>query len=269
MYKFLKLTYRVIYNRPRKKILSKINKFGKQKHCNVCNNSFFNYIPYRGGAKDISCFLIELDMIGSDVENFSCPYCGAHDRTRHIFLFFEKLNFWKSFEHKRVLHISPEIHLYNKIQEINYEEYIKGDIDANRYENIKNMQRVDLTQINFPDNYFNIVMANHVLEHIPNYSLALNEIYRVLDKDGVAVLQTPYSNLLYHTIEDPNINTDELRLKYYGEKDHYRIFGLDFFESLKNAGFNLDVKKHTDYITKSETFKYGVNSKENLILIRK
>lgn len=263
-----KIIYR-IYARIKSCIWLKFNKIGSRKQCNICKNYFFRFKPYRGGLKNYSNFIRELNMIGSDVDNFGCPFCSASDRTRHIFLFFDKTHFWQLFEQKRVLHIAPELQLYNKLKEITLAEYIVGDINLSKYNDIRDVKKIDLTSLDFPDDYFDIIIANHVLEHIPNFHMALDEIYRCLAQAGFAIIQTPYSALLYNSLEDPNINTQELRLKYYGERDHYRIFGQDLFDILQRRGFKLDIKKHSDYISPQETAKYAVNFKEDLTLIRK
>jgi len=247
--------------------LMTLNKISSRRQCNICQKTFYGFIPYQWGKR--SNFITELNMIDSNNWNFGCPFCGANDRTRHIFLYFDKLNIWKVFDQKRVLHIAPEFQLYLKLKDLNLKEYIVGDINPQRYNKIQDVQKTDLTKLNFPDNYFDVIIANHVLEHIPNFTQAINEIYRTLKPDGFAVIQVPYSSLLYNSIEDPNINTDELRLRYYGEKDHFRLFGLDFFDILQKKGFKLETYNHSNYISPDETIKFGLNPKENLHLFKK
>ena len=244
-----------------------MNKISSKKQCNICQNAFYSFIPYRWEKR--SNFINKLNIIDSDNWNFECPFCGANDRTRHIFLYFDKMNFWKVFSQKRVLHIAPEFQLYLKLKGLNLKEYIVGDINPQRYNKIQDVRKTDLTKLDFPDNYFDVIIANHVLEHIPNFTLAIDEIYRTLKAEGFALIQIPYSSLLYNSFEDPNINTEELRLKYYGEKDHFRVFGLDFFDILQKKGFKLDVHNHSDYISPDETVRFGVNPRENLNLVRK
>jgi len=250
-----------------KRVLTLLNKLGNRKRCNVCGNTFSNFRPYNYGER--SCILSEMKMIGSDVNNFSCPNCGAHDRTRHIFLYFSRLDLWGKFEHSSILHCSPEKHIYDKIKEIKYKEYVIGDIDPDRYNFSKEIVKIDLTNIDFPDESFDIVIANHVLEHIPEYKIAIKEIYRVLKKGGFAILQTPYSELLKRTFQDEGINNDDLRLRFYGEKDHHRIFGDDFFNVFKEMGFSIDRKYHDNLISEKETYLFGVNPKEDLFLFGK
>jgi len=247
--------------------LTFLNKLGNRKKCNVCGNSFNTFIPYSYGK--ISYLLSNMKIIGSDADNFSCPICCAHDRTRHIFLYFSKLNLWNKFKHQSILHCSPEKHIYDKIKELKYEKYVIGDIDPDRYNFLKEIVKIDLTNIAFSNESFDIVIANHVLEHIPEYKIAIKEIYRVLKKDGFAILQTPYSNLLKKTFFDESINTNELRLNFYGEEDHYQIFGEDFFNVFSKIGFTIDRKFHANLISEKETYIHGVNPKEDLFLFGK
>lgn len=205
-----------------KRVLVLYNKLGNRKRCNICGNTFSNFIPYKTG--EIIGVAGEFKMVGSVNKNFGCPYCGAHDRTRHIFMFFDKLCLWKYFEDSSILHCSPEKQIYEKIKDLTYQKYVVSDIEINEYNFAKEIVRIDFTKINYPDESFDIIIANHVLEHIPKFEEAIKEIYRVLKTGGFAILQTPYSELLKNTFQDEGINTDNLRLKFYGENDHYRIF---------------------------------------------
>jgi len=82
-------------------------------------------------------------------------------------------------------------------------------------------------------------------------------------------LQTPYSSILAKTFQDKNINNDILRKKFYGQSDHVRVFGNDFFTMLENIGFHLNIKKHKDCLHEFDAEKYGVNIQEDLILVSK
>lgn len=112
-------------------------------------------------------------------------------------------------------------------------------------------------------------MCNHVLEHILDDTKAMSELYRVLKKGGYAVLQTPYSPRLGISFEDTNINTAEERKIYYGQSDHVRIYGLDIFERIKSVGFIVEIVENSKLFTVEECIEYGVNYKENLILVKK
>lgn len=264
--KILKKGYRFFVEKPINNFRSIKNKKGSKHKCNICGNTFNTFIKYHGGNKNIPDFRKRLNLVDSDRDNFGCPYCPAYDRERHLFLFFDKLNFWKKFPSSRILHFAPEKNLSEKIKSFNPSQYIKADFAPRE----KDVKRIDATDIPFSNESFDMVICNHVLEHIPQYLKAIEEIHRVLKPNGIAILQTPYSKVLKRNFEDENLNTDEQRLFFYGEKDHFRIFSEEnFFNDLQQAGFELDIKKNKDFFPKEFSFYYGVNLNEDLIQVRK
>ena len=202
-------------------------------------------------------------MVGSDVDNFCCMYCGAHDRERHLFMYFDRLNLWSKMEDARILHFAPEYHLSHKISGQSPMQFIKADLHPGS----EDVMEIDATHIPYDDEFFDFLIANHILEHIPDYRLALSEFFRVLKPGGMAVLQTPFSKILKNNFEDANLATDELRLFFYGQEDHVRIFGgQELFQSIENAGFVLQLKKHDALFDVKMTDTHGVNRREDLIL---
>ena len=166
--------------------------------------------------------------VGSDPVNFECPICGCWDRHRHLLMFFDVLGYGRHFHQARILHFAPEPVLSNYIFLHAPDQYIKADVEVCA----PDWQRIDMTDIPYPDGSFDFIMANHVLEHIVDVEKALDEIQRVLKVGGRAILQTPYSAVLEETLCDVNINTGELRARHYGQHDHVRLFGRDLFSLL-------------------------------------
>ncbi len=243
-----------------------INSLGKKHKCYICEKTFFYFTKFNGGLKNFSNFLKQSQIIGSDLDNFGCMYCGSHDRERHLFMFFDQIQLWEKFTNAKILHFAPEKNLELKIKSTNPETYIVADLYPYR----KDILKIDATNIPFESNYFDVVIANHVLEHISNYKKALQEIYRVLKLKGFAILQTPYSKVLHNNFEDEGINTDYLRSYFYGQKDHVRLFGKkEFFKSLKDVGFQINIKRNNDFFNEEETKYFGVNPNEDLILVFK
>lgn len=233
--------------------------------CPICGNQVERFLPYQYKAHKLSN-LIKYNVIGSDEENFSCPSCYSHDRERHIKKYFDKLDIWYKFiENKKVLHIAPETNLQKIISNLSTREYICGDL----FPSNDTITKIDITNIQFEDEHFDFIICNHVLEHIIDDLKAMSELYRVLKNNGFAILQTPYSPNIKESIEDKNINTDDLRYKIYGQRDHVRIYGMDFFERLQSVGFSLNIINNDDIFTRAECEKYGFNYRENLILLRK
>lgn len=256
--------------RIRIKILNKIrritNGHGSKKECYICGKTFNYFTKFRGGSKGKSQFRKKLDVVGSDIDNFGCMYCGSSDRERHLFMYFDILMLWELMKNRKILHFAPEKHLQVRISQQSPLEYVKADL----FPKNQDTQKIDATAIPFSSNMFDFVIANHILEHIPDYYKALSEFYRVLKPGGVAILQTPYSKLLKNNFEDEGIDTDELRLLFHGQEDHIRTFGEhSFLKSLKDTGFRLNIKIHDDYFDANAAYYYGVPSKEDLIMVEK
>jgi len=242
------------------------NKLGGKRKCYICGRTFNHFTKFRGGSKNQSRFHRKLDVVGSDTDNFGCMYCGCHDRERHLFMFFDRLGLWENMQNQRIIHFAPERHVARKINEQTPSEYVKADLNPQNEDTWK----IDATKIPYNDATFDLLIANHILEHIPDYRKALSEFYRILKPGGIAILQTPYSRLLNNNFEDDGIDSDELRLIFYGQEDHVRTFGEgQFLESLKETGFSVQVKRHQDCFNASETIRYGVPKDEDLILVEK
>jgi ubiquinone/menaquinone biosynthesis C-methylase UbiE len=129
--------------------------------------------------------------------------------------------------------------------------------------------KVDITAVDFPHEYFDLLIANHVLEHVPDDRRAMSEIFRVLKPGGRAVLQTPFSPVLAGSFQDAAIDTEADRLLFYGEVDHVRVYGRDLFTRLEEAGFGVATQRHADLFPPDAAAYHGVNPAEDLLLIVK
>ncbi len=252
---------------PLKKLKSEIYrtsiKWGSKRQCNICQNKFRKFTKYKGGSRNVSEWIIKLDVIGSDVDQFGCIYCGSHDRERHLVMFFDRLDLWRLFPGKDILHIAPEQNLSRHISKLSPKKYVLADLHPFNEETVK----IDLQNIPFQDNSFDVVICNHVLEHIPDHMKAIKEVYRVLKPSSVAILQTPYSMRLTQDFCDEGINTDELRLLFYGQEDHVRLFSRNgFLDALIKGGFSPEITPHNALFDNESGRYYGVNIKEELIL---
>src|SRR4249920_3892182 len=103
------------------------------------------------------------------------------------------------------------------------------------------MIRMDISKIPYKANCFDVIICNHVLEHIPNDRQAMSDLYRVLKPGGWAILQVPISLSLDRTYEDPTAVTREEREKKFGQHDHVRIYAKDYKDRLENVGFTVEV----------------------------
>lgn len=244
----------------------KMNRSGNKVQCYVCKNKMDHFTPYRRGLVDIPEFLQKLDLVGSDVEHFWCVHCRAQDRERHLYMYFDRLGFWDKMKGASILQIAPERHLSVAIQKMQPAKHVMGDL----YPADPKVERIDITEVPYADNTFDIVICNHVLEHVPDYRKAMRDLCRVLKPGGTAILQTPFSTVLKHNFEDESIDTDAMRFYFYAQEDHVRLFAYpQFLQGLEEAGFELHIVKHSDYFDEETTNYYGVNPKEDLIRVVK
>ena len=250
-----------------KKIKFRLAKFqfSKEYFCCICNYRIGHFLPYKGGLYALPSFLKVLDMVGSDVDNFSCPRCWSHDRERHLFLYLEKMGLLANFHQSHILHFAPERWIAKIIAEKLPARYIKADL----YPTAPDILKVDMLNIQFLDASFDFVIANHVLEHVNDEIQALKELHRVLKPGGFAILQTPYSAKLLHTFCDAGIDDAESRLQAYGQEDHVRLYGRDIFERFESVGFISRVKTHAEILAGINSKRYGLNQSEPFFLFEK
>ncbi|MFT3896971.1 MAG: methyltransferase domain-containing protein [Thermomonas sp.] len=238
---------------------------GGRRRCAMCGHSVWRFMPYRDGARGVPPLMAALDGIGSDVEHFECPRCGAHDRERHLLLYMRASGIFDRIRGARVLHFAPERRLSPRIAAALPAEYVRCDL----YPSGPDVRKIDIEAMPFADGAFDLAIANHVLEHVDDERKALGEVARVLAPGGFAILQTPYSAMLHGTWRDPGIDTPEARLQAYGQEDHVRLFGRDIFERFAATGFESHVRAHADLLGDVDPDKAGVNPREPFFLFRK
>jgi SAM-dependent methyltransferase len=229
--------------------------------CVYCDKSVGRWLPYRDGKR--SLVSEKLGVIGSDVVNFFCPVCECFDRERHLFLYFNALNLWPTVTSGDVLHIAPEKKLAELLK--NNKNYIKGDLLPSD----DSIIHLDLTNTKFPEKQFDVVIANHVLEHITEDRAALREIFRILKPGGIAVLQVPFSPLLPESLECASLQSDDIRNFLFGQEDHVRLYGMDYFDRIRKVGLEVEIISHSELLGPINSQKYGVNSCEPMILAKK
>lgn len=191
--------------------------FGSRYYCNCCGKSFRKFLT-RGVIPR---------------PNAECPYCGCFERTRllHLFLINETTLFTSKL---KVLHIAPERCLYNQLKNLDI-EYIDGDLNP-----AFATYQIDVTDIQFPDNTFDLIICSHVLGHVPDEPKAIAELFRVLKPGGQALIMTLLNSDNANTFEDAGIVSIEDRIKFYGEPDLCRLHGADFGKRLEVPGFKVE-----------------------------
>ena len=163
-----------------------------------------------------------------------------------------------------MLHIAPEQIFYKKFKNNLNWNYKTFDLKS-PLADIKG----DITNLSFKNNTFDLIICNHVLEHIADDKSAMSEIYRVLKKDGMGILQVPIDNNLEKTYEDSSIVSKKDRTKHFGQYDHVRVYGRDYKDRLENIGFIVNFINYTDEIENNLISKYGLIKGELIPVVRK
>lgn len=131
------------------------------------------------------------------------------------------------------------------------------------------MERMDIMDIHYPDASFDAIVCNHVLEHVADDERALLELYRVLRPGGWALLQVPIDASKAETFEDPTVTDPRERERIFGQHDHVRIYGRDYVERLRAAGFSVRPDDFIDRVPQDFIEKYGLDKSEHVYLARK
>ena len=193
-------------------------------------------------------------------KNALCPGTLSLERHRLLWLYLDReTNFLSS--NLKVLHVAPEQVFYKKFKKLKNWEYFTFDLNS-PIADIKG----DLISTNFKDEYFDLIICNHVLEHIEDDKSALDEMYRILKYNGISILQVPINVKRENTFEDLSIKSKIQREKYFGQYDHVREYGLDFKDRVEQAGFKVEMINYSKKISEDLVIKYGL-MKDDLIPI--
>jgi predicted SAM-dependent methyltransferase len=169
-----------------------------------------------------------------------CPKCFSLERHRLIGLFLRDRTDFFNGVNKTVLHVAPAPCFKRRFSRIPALKYVISDLGSE-----KQQEHIDITDVRFPDYSIDVILCNHVLEHISDDRKAMRELLRVLKGDGWAILNVPADITRESTYENPSITAQHDRLVHFGQEDHVRIYGRDYPQRLKDAGF---IVKEVDYI---------------------
>ena len=209
-----------------KKLLFK----GKAYYCPCCESSLKNFY--------------KINKIFTAV----CPICGALERHR-LFLVYLKQETDIFTKNLKFLYIAPNYALQRIFKNSTNLKYISGDLNSSIA-----MIKLDITNIHFNDNFFDVILCFHVLEHISDDFLAMKELFRVLKPKGWAILQVPIDYNRKKTLESPKIT------RVFGQKDHVRIYGTDYKDRLEKVGFIVKLDNFAKNIDSDILIKYGLEN---------
>ena len=249
MYRFIKKIYLALIpsklrhqlNPITRKILYKLFYSGKNNYCPSCNSYLRKFISYNH-------------------ENFNeliCPKCGSLSRTRTLTLYLEETI---SKEKINILDFSPHRSIYD------YWISKKVNYVANDFENefLSNSQE-DITNLTFDSEHFDLIICYHILEHIPDDSKAIQELYRVLKKQSTLLAQVPFKK--GKTDEDLTITDPVKRKERFGQEDHVRYYGKDdFIEKLSLAGFKVNTLQYSKTLNDQMIKLYGLKKEDTIFI---
>ena len=238
----------------KKKFLSFALK-GNKVECPICLRRFITFLPF--GSKNKRA-------------NALCINCLSLERHRLIWLYLK--NETDLFEHNntvKLLHVSPESCFFTKFKKNPRIIYYPVDKFEEGYKYPKGTKNMDITSINKDSNFFDVIICNHVFEHIVDDLKAMSEIYRVLKNKGWAILQVPIDENLEITYEDDKISTPKEREKAFGQVDHVRQYGKDYKKRLEVVGFKVYESQYTDTFSQADKFRFGLPKNRTIYLCRK
>ena len=151
----------------------------------------------------------------------------------------------------KVLHFAPEQAFYKLFRNQKNLDYTTTDLFSPLAD-----VKADICNLPFKDNQYDVILCNHVLEHIPDDTKAMQELYRVLKPGGMAILQIPQDLSRATTFADDTITDQKERAKIFGQYDHVRIYGRDYFDKLRSIGFKVIEEDYTNKIAPELVEKY-------------
>ena len=180
-----------------------------------------------------------------------CPVCGSNARTRLAWLFLQRETDLFDGRTRSMLHVAPERTLAERFAALPNIEYLSADLEPGRA-----MVEMDITDIRYPDDRFDVIYCSHVLEHVPDDRRAMREFARVLKPTGWAVFLIPMKDDI--TFEDPSITDPVQREQLFSHPEHVRRYGSDFADRLESAGFRVRRVHVDDVVAPEEARRIGL-----------
>jgi SAM-dependent methyltransferase len=215
-----------------------IKYLGNKYHCNICKTKLNRFIKLES-------------------DDLLCPACGSRSRTRRLYNLLLKDNAFQG----NVLHFSPSRSLYRVFKKIKSMNYFSTDFENEFLADYS----IDIRKIDFEDSYFNTIICYHILEHIEEDIVAIEELIRVLKPNGICYIQTPFKDGAIY--EDASKTSESQRIEAFGQKDHVRIYSVKGLkERLEQVGFEVSV---TTFTPQKEDVFVGYQSPETILIASK
>ena len=213
---------------------------GNRYECPLCGRRYRKLLPYG---------------YVTSRENALCPHCLSLERHRLLWLYLEReTTLFESLP--RLLHIAPEVCLMRHLKphyKSSPERYQTADLESPLAD-----LHFDIQQIPLADESFDVVICNHLMEHVEDDLRAMRELHRILKRGGWGVLLSPVDLQRATTFEDDSITDPKERTRIFGQYDHRRLYGNDFSDRLRKAGFEVDDLDYAARLTPEERTRYAL-----------
>ena len=233
-----------IWFRPLIKIYFKGNQFTDP----IDGSSYRKFLPY--GYQNLR-------------QNALCPGTLSLERHRLLWLYLDRKTSFLT-DSIRVLHVAPEQVFYKKFKSFSHWDYTTTDLHSPLAD-----VKADICALPFEDNSYDLILCNHVLEHIPNDLKAMKELYRVLKPRGTAILQVPLEEDRENTFEDDSITDQQERTRIFGQYDHVRVYGQDYYNRLQKAGFKATPVDYIKEVTEGDIKRFALPTERIPVVTKK
>lgn len=196
-------------------------------------------------------------------KNVLCPGSLSLERHRLLWLYLKNKTDFFTAKHK-MLHIAPEQCFYKLFKKMPNIDYTTADLNSPIAD-----VKMDLHKAPFKDNTFDVIFCNHVLEHVDDDLQCMRELYRIMSKGGWGIFQVPMDSTREKTYEDKSIVTPEAREEAFWQKDHVRLYGLDYKTRLEEAGFTVTADDYVNTLGAELVDRYRLPAGELIYLCRK
>ncbi|TAE38774.1 MAG: SAM-dependent methyltransferase [Runella slithyformis] len=216
---------------------------GNAVECPICGNTYSQFLPFNR-------------------PNALCHGCHSLERHRLVYLYLKNKTTFFNGQSLEVLHFAPEKCLHDVIRKHAAIHYQTADLMTTYIDAIGVMPDhvMSVTDIQFADNTFDVVLCNHVFELVPDDAQGMREIFRVLKPNGYAIIQAAVNNNAEKTIETSSLSAEE-RKKIAGAHQHVRRYGRDYRNRLTAAGFEVEVSQ---YVQQLDAKHYGLMPDEDI-----
>ena len=196
-------------------------------------------------------------------QNALCPGTLSLERHRLLWLYLDRKTTFLT-DSIRVLHIAPEQVFYKKFKSFSHWDYTTSDLHSPLAD-----VKADICALPFEDNSYDFILCNHVLEHIPNDLKAMEELYRVLKPGGTAILQVPLEEDRENTFEDDAITDQRERTRIFGQYDHVRVYGQNYYNRLEEVGFKATAVDFIKEISAADVKRFALPTERIPVVTKK